>query len=67
MNTFMILLTFKDGRTMTVSYDHSIGRYASLQAKKTYGAKSAKIISSKAHVTPEQNAVWRKLTGENFG
>jgi hypothetical protein len=67
MYTFTILLTFADGRTEIVTQDHSFGRYASLHAKKESGAKSAKILSRKAQVTPEQNALWRELTGENFG
>ncbi len=45
--TFSILLTFADGRTETVQYDHSLGRYAVLAAKKRSGAKSAKILSRK--------------------
>lgn len=55
MYTFTILLTFADGRTKTVEFNHSIARYASLQAKQAAGAKTAKIISRKADapdVTP---------------
>jgi hypothetical protein len=41
---FTILCTHADGHTETVVVEHSLGRYATLQAKKQTGAKAAKII-----------------------
>ena len=45
MTIFKILLTFANGHTEIVTYEHDLGRYASLQAKQKAGAKSAKILS----------------------
>lgn len=52
---FTILCTHADGRTETVVIEHSLGRYATLSAKKQTGAKTAKIIDRRESL-PQSHA-----------